>query len=270
MRARHGYRGGAERRRRRSPRRGHGRTAGGRCSSAGRASARSAATTAAPARRRPPAAPSAQLADPAPQTAPVGPARRVRAHRVRCRPRPVSTAALTRRAQGPGARIAGRTDRRRPGDRRRALQPRRDARPASGVDGQARHCGLRAASHRPQRDAEDAHRRGRGRRPGRARRRRRSDDHRDGRRAVPAHGVARRAREADAPRSRPRARRVGRHGRRLAGARDRRRSVRLVLDDSLFTGPRTGPGWDPADVTNGLVARVSALTRRREPRRARR
>jgi len=39
-----------------------------------------------------------------------------------------------------------------------------------------------------------------------------------------------------------------------------RTSVRLQLDDSRFTGPRTGPGWAPADVTNGLVSRVSALT----------
>lgn len=36
--------------------------------------------------------------------------------------------------------------------------------------------------------------------------------------------------------------------------------IHLVLDDSLFTGPRTGPGWMAADVANGLVARVSALT----------
>jgi D-alanyl-D-alanine carboxypeptidase/D-alanyl-D-alanine-endopeptidase (penicillin-binding protein 4) len=34
---------------------------------------------------------------------------------------------------------------------------------------------------------------------------------------------------------------------------------RVVVDDRLFTGPRTGPGWRPGYVTNGDVAPVSAL-----------
>ena len=34
---------------------------------------------------------------------------------------------------------------------------------------------------------------------------------------------------------------------------------RLLVDDSLFTGPRTGPGWKPTYVTGGDVAPVSAL-----------
>ena len=35
---------------------------------------------------------------------------------------------------------------------------------------------------------------------------------------------------------------------------------RVVVDDSLFTGPRLGPGWKPGYVTDGDVAPVSALT----------
>jgi len=42
---------------------------------------------------------------------------------------------------------------------------------------------------------------------------------------------------------------------RLAG----RDSVTLGLDDTLFTGPATAPGWDPADLTNGFVAPVAPL-----------
>lgn len=37
-------------------------------------------------------------------------------------------------------------------------------------------------------------------------------------------------------------------------------AVRLVLDDSLFTGPRTAPGWAASDLADGLIAPVSALT----------
>jgi len=36
-------------------------------------------------------------------------------------------------------------------------------------------------------------------------------------------------------------------------------SVRLLVDDSLFTGPSTSPGWDPANVGEGFVAPVTAL-----------
>ncbi|MDH2425853.1 D-alanyl-D-alanine carboxypeptidase/D-alanyl-D-alanine-endopeptidase [Sphaerisporangium sp. TRM90804] len=36
-------------------------------------------------------------------------------------------------------------------------------------------------------------------------------------------------------------------------------SVRLAYDDSLFTGPRTAPGWKPGYVPEGSVAPVSAL-----------
>ncbi len=35
--------------------------------------------------------------------------------------------------------------------------------------------------------------------------------------------------------------------------------TRVLVDDSLFTGPRLGPGWKPAYVTTGNVAPVSAL-----------
>lgn len=35
---------------------------------------------------------------------------------------------------------------------------------------------------------------------------------------------------------------------------------RVVVDDSLFTGPRLGPGWKPGYVSDGDVAPVSALT----------
>ncbi|SDH80184.1 D-alanyl-D-alanine carboxypeptidase / D-alanyl-D-alanine-endopeptidase (penicillin-binding protein 4) [Sinosporangium album] len=37
------------------------------------------------------------------------------------------------------------------------------------------------------------------------------------------------------------------------------RNVRLSYDDSLFTGPRTGPGWKPGYVPEGSVAPVHAL-----------
>jgi D-alanyl-D-alanine carboxypeptidase/D-alanyl-D-alanine-endopeptidase (penicillin-binding protein 4) len=43
--------------------------------------------------------------------------------------------------------------------------------------------------------------------------------------------------------------------RQLAGLSVRR----VVVDDSLFTGPRLGPGWKPGYVTSGNVAPVSAL-----------
>ncbi|MCC2336503.1 D-alanyl-D-alanine carboxypeptidase/D-alanyl-D-alanine endopeptidase [Cellulomonas wangsupingiae] len=36
-------------------------------------------------------------------------------------------------------------------------------------------------------------------------------------------------------------------------------SVRLLVDDSLFTGPTTSPGWDPANVGEGFVAPVTSL-----------
>ncbi|WP_318241252.1 D-alanyl-D-alanine carboxypeptidase/D-alanyl-D-alanine endopeptidase [Cellulomonas avistercoris] len=36
-------------------------------------------------------------------------------------------------------------------------------------------------------------------------------------------------------------------------------SVRLVVDDSLFTGPAVSPAWDPANVGEGFVAPVTAL-----------
>jgi D-alanyl-D-alanine carboxypeptidase/D-alanyl-D-alanine-endopeptidase (penicillin-binding protein 4) len=42
----------------------------------------------------------------------------------------------------------------------------------------------------------------------------------------------------------------------------RRKGVKVrtvVVDDSLFTGPRTGPGWKPSYVTAGSVTPVSAL-----------
>ncbi len=39
-----------------------------------------------------------------------------------------------------------------------------------------------------------------------------------------------------------------------------RKVGRVVVDGSLFTGPRLGPGWDPADVTGGYVAPIAALT----------
>jgi D-alanyl-D-alanine carboxypeptidase/D-alanyl-D-alanine-endopeptidase (penicillin-binding protein 4) len=35
--------------------------------------------------------------------------------------------------------------------------------------------------------------------------------------------------------------------------------VRLALDDSLFTGPATAPGWGPIDLLGGFVAPVSPL-----------
>jgi len=38
-----------------------------------------------------------------------------------------------------------------------------------------------------------------------------------------------------------------------------RTSVRLVLDDSLFTGPSASPTWDPGFLSEGYVAHVSAL-----------
>lgn len=36
-------------------------------------------------------------------------------------------------------------------------------------------------------------------------------------------------------------------------------TVRLGVDDSLFTGPTIAPGWDPADVSAGYAAPVTAL-----------
>lgn len=36
-------------------------------------------------------------------------------------------------------------------------------------------------------------------------------------------------------------------------------NVRLVVDDSLFTGPAVSPAWDPANVGEGFVAPVTAL-----------
>ncbi|WP_307802230.1 D-alanyl-D-alanine carboxypeptidase/D-alanyl-D-alanine endopeptidase [Cellulomonas dongxiuzhuiae] len=36
-------------------------------------------------------------------------------------------------------------------------------------------------------------------------------------------------------------------------------SVRLVVDDALFTGPAVSPTWDPANVGEGFVAPVTAL-----------
>jgi len=41
-------------------------------------------------------------------------------------------------------------------------------------------------------------------------------------------------------------------------ARDRH-TVAVRVDDSLFTGPRMGPGWTPADVAAGYVAPVTAI-----------
>jgi D-alanyl-D-alanine carboxypeptidase/D-alanyl-D-alanine-endopeptidase (penicillin-binding protein 4) len=41
----------------------------------------------------------------------------------------------------------------------------------------------------------------------------------------------------------------------VAGAR----SVRIRLDDGLFTGPRTAKGWSPSDVGNGFVAPVQPI-----------
>lgn len=38
-----------------------------------------------------------------------------------------------------------------------------------------------------------------------------------------------------------------------------RDTVTLGLDDTLFTGPATAPGWEPADLTNGFVAPVAPL-----------
>jgi D-alanyl-D-alanine carboxypeptidase/D-alanyl-D-alanine-endopeptidase (penicillin-binding protein 4) len=38
-----------------------------------------------------------------------------------------------------------------------------------------------------------------------------------------------------------------------------RRVTRVVVDGSLFSGPRLGPGWDPVDVTGGYVAPITAL-----------
>ena len=73
------------------------------------------------------------------------------------------------------------------------------------------------------------------------------------------------------------ARRTGRAVDVRGGAADRRpwprrrggpasaRSTRVVVDGSLFTGPRLGPGWDPADVTGGYVAPITALTAGRRP-----
>ena len=39
-----------------------------------------------------------------------------------------------------------------------------------------------------------------------------------------------------------------------------RKVTRVVVDGSLFTGSRLGPGWDPADVGGGYVAPITALT----------
>ena len=36
-------------------------------------------------------------------------------------------------------------------------------------------------------------------------------------------------------------------------------TVRLVVDDSLFTGPATSPGWDPSYVRDGYAAPVTSL-----------
>jgi D-alanyl-D-alanine carboxypeptidase/D-alanyl-D-alanine-endopeptidase (penicillin-binding protein 4) len=49
--------------------------------------------------------------------------------------------------------------------------------------------------------------------------------------------------------------RLGDLARQLAGLSIRR----ILVDDSLFTGPRLGPGWKPGYVTSGNVAPVSAL-----------
>lgn len=38
-----------------------------------------------------------------------------------------------------------------------------------------------------------------------------------------------------------------------------RGTVAVNVDDSLFTGPRTGPGWTPADIAAGFVAPVTAI-----------
>lgn len=38
-----------------------------------------------------------------------------------------------------------------------------------------------------------------------------------------------------------------------------RDTVTLALDDTLFTGPATAPGWDPTDVPNGFAAPVAPL-----------
>ncbi|GAA4841872.1 D-alanyl-D-alanine carboxypeptidase/D-alanyl-D-alanine-endopeptidase [Luteimicrobium xylanilyticum] len=38
-----------------------------------------------------------------------------------------------------------------------------------------------------------------------------------------------------------------------------RTSVRLLLDDGLFTGPSASPTWDPGFVSEGFVAHISAL-----------
>ena len=35
--------------------------------------------------------------------------------------------------------------------------------------------------------------------------------------------------------------------------------TRVVVDGSLFTGPRLAPGWDPVDVTGGYVAPITAV-----------
>ncbi|MGH3094955.1 MAG: D-alanyl-D-alanine carboxypeptidase/D-alanyl-D-alanine endopeptidase [Streptosporangiales bacterium] len=50
---------------------------------------------------------------------------------------------------------------------------------------------------------------------------------------------------------------------------DRSAKVRVRIDDSLYTGPRTAPGWKPNYVPEGDVAPVSALTideGRKDPR----
>ncbi len=46
----------------------------------------------------------------------------------------------------------------------------------------------------------------------------------------------------------------------LAAAVRGRVFTRVVVDDSLFTGPRLGPGWKPGYVSSGDVAPVSALS----------
>lgn len=46
----------------------------------------------------------------------------------------------------------------------------------------------------------------------------------------------------------------------LAAAASGRAVKRIVVDDSLFSGPRLGPSWKPGYVTGGDVAPVDALT----------
>lgn len=45
----------------------------------------------------------------------------------------------------------------------------------------------------------------------------------------------------------------------LAEGRPGDQAVAVRVDDSLFTGPRTGPGWTQADVAAGFVAPVTAV-----------